>query len=195
MKIIKVDSRNGEKIAKEASKFIKEDKVIICPTDTVYGLLCNAISRSAVAKIFRIKKRPKGKFVPIFVRDLKQAKKLAKINKEQEIFLKKNWPGKITVILERNNKKLYGVDKKTVALRMPKHKMVNYLSKTTNLPLVGTSANISGKPASTKIKGILEQFKNRKNKPDLVIDAGTLKFSKPSRIIDLTAEKPKILRK
>ena len=54
-----------------------------------------------------------------------------------------------------------------------------------NRPLTGTSANISGKPPSTKIKEILKQFKNQKYKPDLILDAGNLKLSLSSTIIDL----------
>jgi L-threonylcarbamoyladenylate synthase len=63
-----------------------------------------------------------------------------------------------------------------------------------NRPLTGTSANISGKSASTKIKEVLKQFKNQKYQPDLVVSAGNLSKSKPSLVIDLTREPPKILR-
>jgi L-threonylcarbamoyladenylate synthase len=61
--------------------------------------------------------------------------------------------------------------------------------------LTGTSANISGKPASTKIKEVLRQLKKQKYKPDLIIDAGNLPKNRPSTVIDLTGKKPKILRK
>ncbi|MDP2363871.1 MAG: Sua5/YciO/YrdC/YwlC family protein, partial [Ignavibacteria bacterium] len=91
--------------------------------------------------------------------------------------------------------KLYGVTKETIALRIPNYKLVDTLLKKTNLPLTGTSANISGKPASIKIKEILQQFQNQKHQPDLIIDVGNLKLSKPSKVIDLTGFEPKILRK
>jgi len=60
--------------------------------------------------------------------------------------------------------------------------------------LTGTSANISGKPSSTKIKKILVYFGNQKIQPDLIIDAGDLEMSEPSTVIDLTRPKPRILR-
>ena len=62
-----------------------------------------------------------------------------------------------------------------------------------NSPLTGTSANISGKPSSTKINEVTSQFKSQKYQPDLIIDAGNLPKSKPSIIIDLTEFPPKIL--
>ncbi|MDP1538608.1 MAG: L-threonylcarbamoyladenylate synthase [bacterium] len=192
------------KIVKE----IKKGKVIVCPTDTVYGLIADATNKKAVNRLFKIKKRPKTKPIPIFVKDLKMARELAKINKKQEKFLKSAWPGKVTAVLERTllrpsgfggqgktRIRLYGVAKETIALRIPKYELLLSLAKQLNRPLTGTSANISGKLASTKIKEVLQQFQNQKHQPDLIIDIGNLKPAKPSTIIDLTGSDPKILRK
>ena len=171
-------------------------KVIVCPTDTVYGLIAAATNKKAVDKIFKIKKRLRTKPLPIFVENLNAARRLAVISESHEKFLQKVWPGKTTVVLKRKAKaKLYGVDDETIALRMPKYKLINDLLKKTKLPLTGTSANISGKPATTEIEEVCRQFRNRKSRPDLIIDAGDLKPAKPSTIIDLTGLEPKILRK
>lgn len=197
MEILKVSSRNFKKIIEEAIKFIKKSEVLVCPTDTVYGLICNAKNRKAVKKLFKIKRRSKRKPIPIFVRDIKMAESLAHINENQQKFLKKVWPGKITVILKRKNnlpKILFGKTK-TIGLRIPNYKLINILLKKLNQPLTGTSANISGRPASTKIQEILKQFENQKNQPDLILDSGNLKPSKPSRVVDLTGREIKILRK
>ena len=76
--------------------------------------------------------------------------------KSQEKFLKSVWPGKVTVVLKRKKrKKIYGVDRETIALRIPNYRLINELLRKTELPLTGTSANISGQPAPTKIKEIL----------------------------------------
>jgi len=180
------------------AKELKKGKVIICPTDTVYGLIADANNKKAVERILKIKKRPKNKALPIFVRDLKMAKELAEIDKNQEKFLKSVWPGKITVVLKRKAKsekrKIYGVEKETIALRVPSYKLVLDLLKKTNKPLTGTSANISNQAASGDIKEVLKQFEDQKLRPDLIIDAGNLPKSKPSIVIDLTEEPPKILR-
>jgi L-threonylcarbamoyladenylate synthase len=191
MKIIK-----KEKNLKAIIKAIKNGKVVVCPTDTVYGLVAGATNKRAVNRLFKIKKRKASNPTPIFIKDLKSAKKIAEIDKNQEKLLRKLWPGKVTTVLNRKKAKikLYGADKKTIALRIPKYRLIDVLLKKINRPLTGTSANISGKLATTKIKEVLKQFENKKNQPDLIIDAGNLKKSKPSIIIDLT-KRFKILRK
>ncbi len=196
MKILKTSSDNLKETINRAEIFLKQGKIIVCPTDTVYGLLADATNKKAVERLFKIKKRPKNKPIPIFVRDIKTAKQLARIDREKEKFLKKVWPGKVTVVLKRrkNGIKLYGVDKETVALRIPDCQPVNFLLERSKLPLTGTSANISGEPASTRIKDVIFQFKKSKLKPDIILDAGNLKPNKPSRVIDLTGKKPVVLR-
>ena len=186
MKILKIKKQNLNKIIQETVKSIKNGQVVICPTDTVYGLICDATNKKSVNKLFKIKRRPAKKAIPVFVKDIKMAKKLASIDKTQEAFLKKIWPGKTTVVLKSKNQ--------TIGLRVPKYKLINQLLLITKIPLTGTSANISGKPASTKIKDILKQFKGQKHQPDLVLDAGNLKKSEPSIVIDITVWPPKILR-
>ena len=196
MKIFKINPKNFKKIVKIAKKSIKEGKVLICPTDTVYGLIADATNKKAVEKIFKIKNRPFKKPIPIFVKDIKMAKKIAKIDKKQGKFLRKVWPGKVTVILKPKRKfpKGIGKPKKEIGLRVPNYKIINQLLLTVDRPLTGTSANISRKSASTEIQKIVNQFRDQKHQPDLIIDAGNLPKSKPSKIIDLTTISLKILR-
>jgi len=195
MQILKINQKNFKEIVKIVVKSIKEGKVVIFPTDTVYIPVADATNKKTVEKIFLIKKRSPKKPIPIFVKDIKMAKKIAKIDKKQEKFLKIVWPGRVTAVLRRKRSeiKLYGVAKDTIALRIPNFKLVNLLLKELNRPLVGTSANVSGKPASGNLEKVLNQFKERKYQPDLIIDAGPL-LGKPSKVIDLTVSPPKILR-
>lgn len=193
MEIVKINSKDS---AAKAVNFLKKGKILISPTDTVYGLIADATDKKAVDKVFAIKKRPLEKRLPVFVKDLKMAGKFGEIGRLQEKFLKSFWPGQITVVLKRKKgRKLYGVDEKTVALRIPDHKFTLSLIRRLNRPLIGTSANISGQPASTRISQVVEQFKNKKEQPDSAIDAGNLKPARPSVVIDLTGSFPKILRK
>lgn len=196
MLILKVDQRNLKTIVKIMVKSIKQGEVVVCPTDTIYGLLADATNEKAVKKLLKIKKRNTQKPIPIFVKDLKTAKRLAQINKNQEKFLRKVWPGKVTTVLKRKNKlpKILFAERKTIGLRIPDYKIINQLLFIINRPLTGTSANISGKPPSTKIKEVISQFKNQKFQPDLIIDVGNLPKSKPSIVFDLTIWPPKILR-
>lgn len=195
-KILRINKKNLKKIIEIAKETIKEGRILVCPTDTVYGLIADATNKKAVKKLFKIKKRKNKKPIPIFVKDIKTVKKIAEINKEKEKILKKLWPGKITVILKRKKGlQLFGVGKKTIGLRTPDYKLVNILLSKLKRPLTGTSANISGRKATTKIKEVISQFKNKKDLPDLILSAGNLKKSLPSTVIDLTKKKPKILRK
>ena len=194
MKILKISSQNKKEVLEETLFCLEKGGVVIFPTDTVYGLLADATNKEAVDKIFKIKKRTIQKPVPIFIKDMKMAKKFAKIDKEQEKLLKSVWPGMVTVVLKRKKRKLYGVALDTIALRVPGYEAVNFLLEKLNLPLAETSANISGKLTSGDIKEILKQFKDKKYQPDLVINAGTLPKRKPSTVLDLTVWPPGVLR-
>ena len=188
MKILKITPENLKSVLKQAVLTIKKRGVIICPTDTVYGLIADAKNYSAVKKVFEIKKRKANNPLPVFVKDLKAAKKLTDINKNQERFLKKFWPGQLTAVLKAKSLKLpKGVISREnkIGLRVPNYKFLNLLLDKVNCPLVATSANISGKKASVKIVEILKQFEYKKNKPDLVIDAGNLISALPSTVVDL----------
>ena len=177
----------------KAIEAIKKGEVFICPTDTVYGFLADATNKKAVNKIFKIKKRAKSKPLPLFVSSIKVAKEIAEISKKQEKILKKYWPGKYTFVLERKPKvKLYGVDSKTIALRLPRNNFLQGLLKEISVPLVQTSVNISGKDPFYKIEDIKKEFGGSNL---LLIDAGDIKKSKSSKILDITEEKIKVLRK
>ena len=176
-------------------EIIKKGGMVVFPTDTIYGLLADATKKETIEKVFRIKKRIHQKYLPIFVKDLRAAKKIAKISQNEENFLRKVWPGKTTVVLKRKKGiRLYGISEETIALRVPKFSPLNYLLRFLDIPLTATSANISGKVASNNIEEILGQFIKEKNKPDIVVNAGKLPERKPSTIIDLTKRPPKILR-
>jgi len=197
MEIIKTPQKNLQKIL----KCLGEGGAIICPTDTVYGLLADATNKKAAKKVFQIKHRSLQKPVPVFVENIEMAKKLAFVNKKQAKFLRRVWPGKVTVVLYATElaksilpKGVIGKDNK-IGIRIPDYELVNRILEKLKKPLTATSANISGKPALIKAEGAVSHFKNSDVQPDLVLDAGELKKSKPSTVVDLTSSKPKILRK
>ncbi|MFZ2414482.1 MAG: L-threonylcarbamoyladenylate synthase [Minisyncoccia bacterium] len=195
MKILLLTPDNLSEIITATIQILKEDGVIVAPTDTVYGMLADATNELAIKKLYKIKDRSEDKALPIFVRDIVMAQELAIISQEQQSYLEKNWPGKVTTILERKDSiNIFGVENKTIALRVPSYSFINLLLEKINLPLSGTSANISGEPSSTKIDEILKQFENKEMQPDLIINAGDLEESQPSTIIDLTEADLKIVR-
>ncbi len=189
MEVIKLSGKDYKKVLGKSVKEIKDGKILVCPTDTVYGLIGDATNEKAFKKISQIKNRSRGKPIPVFVKDIQMAKKLAEINAEQESFLKKVWPGAVTVVLKSKR------GRGTVGIRIPRHRFVLNLMEKLNHPLAESSANISGRLPAKDIKGIINQFKSKKYQPDLILDGGGLKSSKPSKVIDLTGSEPKILRK
>jgi L-threonylcarbamoyladenylate synthase len=191
MEIIKEKEVDINKVANS----LKTGIILVIPTDTIYGLTCDMRNKKSVDRIFNIKKRDKDKPIPVFVKDIKMAKSFAKINKDQESFLNKVWPGKVTVVLERKKaNRLYGIDKKTIALRVPDHKLIKNIFKKIDFPVSGTSANVSGKEQAISIKEVVDQFKKQKEEPDLLVDGGRLERRKSSVIFDLTTKPYKILR-
>jgi len=194
MKILKVNNQNLKEIVKVAAELIKKGKIVICPTDTIYGLVCDATNKKAVEKIFKIKKRNFQKPISIFVEDLRMAKKLAKIDKNQEKLLSKFWPGKVIAIFRAKKRFPRGIvcRRGKIGLRMPNYKLLNEALNKFGGPLAQTSANLAGKPTPVLMKSILKQLKNKKYRPDLAIDAGKLS-GKSSMVIDLTQSPPKIL--
>ncbi len=198
MKILKINPNNPtKKTIQEIIRAIKEGKIIVYPTDTVYGLGCAALDVGVVEQLFRVKQRSDSKPIPILVRDIKMAKKLANINREQEAFLKKVWPGKITVVFFKKDvvPDIVTAGSKKVGLRIPDYKFTKDLMDRLDFPITTTSANISGKLPSGNIKEILRQFEGPGFKPDLVLDAGILPPSQSSTVVDLSDLKPKIIRK
>ena len=199
MRILKLSNKKKE-VTKITKKALEKGEVIIFPTDTVYGLVCNATNPEAVKKIFRIKDRSLDKPIGVFVKDVEMIKMFAEVSKEQENFLRRleERISKITMVLEQREdcglpKILFG-GKKTIGIRVSDHKLIQDLFLEINFPLAQTSANISGLRASTKIQEVLKQFENQVIQPDLVLDGGDLEESNPSTVIDLTSRNPQVLR-
>ena len=197
MKIIKVDLNSDfPEAIKEAVAVLRLGGAIVYPTDTLYGLGANALEPTAVERIFKIKNRAREKPLPIVVRNIKWAKELAYIYQKEEKSLNAVWPGAVTVILPRRNivPATATAGQPGVALRVPNHPFVDKLLGWYGYPLTATSANISGEEPSMKISEIINIFEGIYHKPDLIIDAGDLPESEPSTILDLTTDRPKILR-
>ncbi|OGZ26915.1 MAG: threonylcarbamoyl-AMP synthase [Candidatus Nealsonbacteria bacterium RIFOXYB1_FULL_40_15] len=194
-----VISARSRDAVERAVEYLKRGQVLACPTDTVYGLIADATNEKAVQRVFEIKQRDKKKPLPVFVKDIGQAKKLAAIDNDTEAFLEEIWPGKITAALER--KKNSGiapsvyVEKNTIALRIPDSKFVKDIMDKFQKPLTATSANPQGIPSTVKINDIFDYFEDSQTRPDLVVDAGDLPDSNPSTIIDFSQKRPKIIRR
>jgi len=180
----------------EAAKVMFSGGTVVFPTDTVYGLGCDATNEQAVRKIFKIKKRKESQPLAIIVRDIDMAKKVAFVDRRLEKALNLVWPGAVTIVLWKKYKlpEILTAKEQTIGLRIPDYKLTQFLAENMGRPYVATSANISGQQATNKISEVLSYFAKSLIKPDLVLDAGDLKFCEPSTVLDLSKSKPKITR-
>ncbi|MGB9707292.1 MAG: L-threonylcarbamoyladenylate synthase, partial [Microgenomates group bacterium] len=175
-------------VINKALKILKQQGLIVFPSDTVYGLLTDATSCQAVKKLIAFKDRPAGKPISVFVDSFSMLKNIVYVNKKQEKILKSILPGPFTVILKSKKKvcPLLESEEGTLGVRLIKYDLVNELVKHFKKPLTATSANISGHPPCHSIKSFLNQIpKNKRQLIDLIIDIGQLPKNKPSTVIDL----------
>lgn len=197
MRVIQVDlNKDFSDAINEAVTVLKYGGVIIYPTDTLYGFGANALNTLAVEKIFRIKERSRTRPLPIIVKNLMWVEELAFVSQRNGEILKKIWPGEVTAILPKKSivPDTVTAGKKSVGIRIPNYPLVDKILSKFGYPLISTSANISGDEGTGDINKILEIFESRFPAPDLVIDVGILPKSDPSIVVDLTSDKPKILR-
>ncbi len=175
-----------------AIKALKEGKVIIYPTDTLYGLGADIYNEAAVRKVFDIKKRPENMPLSIAVYNYEEVKKNAFVNNIAKNLINSFLPGKLTLILRKKTlvSDLITAGLEKVAIRVPDNKIaLEILSKFG--PLTSTSANIHGKKTPYIISDIIMQFK--KDDISVYLDDGKL-AGQPSTIVDVSNSKVKIVR-
>ena len=179
---------------KKAKKNLDNNNIIGMPTETVYGLAGNAYSDKSIKKIFKLKKRPNFNPLIIHFKNLNDLENEVILNTNFKKLYSAFCPGPITFILKKKKKsrisKLATARKKTVAVRIPKHKVARKLLSILKFPLAAPSANISSKLSPTSAKDVFEEFGN---KIKFILDGGQCKIGLESTIVDLTG-KPSILR-
>ena len=196
MNIVLLTQHNESEVINEAVGILNRGGSVVYPTDTVYGLGVNPFDDFAVRRLFRVKKRPPDKPVALIVKSIAMAKKLAYTDARKEKVLRSVWPGAVSVVLYKRRivprDISSGTD--TVSLRIPDNEFCIALIRAFNGPITSTSANISGENHTNDAAVIAKRFTKEIYKPDLIIDAGMLLAKRPSTVLDLTKEKPKITR-
>jgi L-threonylcarbamoyladenylate synthase len=170
---------------------LNNGKIIVYPTDTLYGLGADIYNDDAVKKIFLIKKRSFDQPLSVAVSNINDIEEIAFVDDKIRCVAERFLPGKLTLVLKKKNvvSDILTAGSTNVAVRIPDTPVALRILSVFG-PLTCTSANIHGMPTPNKINEIQMQFKDEIN---IYIDAGELK-DKPSTIIDLSDEKPKVLR-
>jgi L-threonylcarbamoyladenylate synthase len=194
MKIIKIDPKNpDEKLINLVAEEIRKGRIVVYPTDTLYGIGVNALDEKSVKKVFEIKGRNFNKPISIAFSSLKDVKKYVKFDPISLKLAKKILPGPLTLILPLKKKipEVLTKGKKEVGVRIPDNKIALELIKKCGFPLTSTSANLSGEKNPINSKEAIKQIGN---KVDLVIDSGKSKYSKSSTVVKVVDGKIEIIR-
>lgn len=198
MIIKKINKNNQSQLINLTLKLLNQGRLVIFPSDTVYGALVDATNEKAVRKLIEFKNRPPGKPISVFVSDFEMLKQQLIISNKNFSVLKQILPGPFTVVLrsKHNVSRLLESEKKTLGVRLIKYQLVLDLVKKFGKPITATSANLAGRSPHYSINSLLKSLPQKKQLLiDLIIDGGKLPRNKPSTVVDLTTSKIKILRK
>jgi L-threonylcarbamoyladenylate synthase len=180
MELIKLEKGPAEAI-KRGAGVIRSGGTVVYPTDTLYGLGCDATNPDAVRKVFVIKKRDLTRPLSMAVGDFSMLQRHAVLGPKEEAFARRFLPGAVTLLLDaRDLPPILTAGSTKVAVRMPDCDTALRLAKEAGVPIVTTSANISGRPPPINVDEVLDQLEG----VDLVLDAGPLERREPSTIVD-----------
>ena len=168
-----------------AATLLREGGLVVIPTETVYGLGGDGTNPLSSKKIYAAKGRPSDNPLIIHIADPADAEKYAYTNEIYYKLAKAFMPGPLTVILKKKDTVPYettgGLD--TVAIRCPSHPVANAIIREAMIPVAAPSANISGKPSTTAVEYVIEDFLG---KVDMIIDGGACEIGLESTIVMIT---------
>ena len=188
-----ISQHNLDDIIENCLKILKNGGIIITPTDTIYGIICDAGNTQAVEKIYQIKRRQYNKPLTIFSNCHQNIEKIALINPQEKNIIDNLMPGALSLIMNLKENHLISPNvnqnDRTISVRIPNNQFL--LKILDQIPfLASTSVNISGQNNLTNIDQITQQFNQ---KVDLVINCGTID-NKASTIVKIIDGDIKILR-
>ena len=182
----------------EALAALQAGQTVIFPTETSYGLGCDASSQEAVDKIFKIKQRRSDKPLLVVVPNIEMAKKYLAWNDLLEDLASKYWPGPLTVVGEYNQKdnlaKGVVAADNTIAVRVTDFPLTKFLSESLGGPLVATSANLADAGNIYSTRDLEDVFSSKEEKPDIILDGGDIPSNAPTTIVSVVGGNLKILR-
>ena len=194
-RIIRVEGEAGDALpVKDIASALLAGAVGAYPTETFYALGAAAFSRLGVEKVFRLKRRDPSKPLSFIVSDMDMVRTIASSLPPPFMALAGEfWPGPLTLVLPAAAglpERLLGPGR-TIAVRIPPLAWLRALVREINEPLTATSANLAG---GKEIADPLEVIALFDGQVDLIVDGGPAPGGRPSTIVDLAGDRPRILR-
>ena len=178
----------------DAVQVLRNGGVVAIPTDTVYGLAAAFDDDDAVERIFRIKGRAPSLAIPLLLNSADAVEQyVAEVPESFWSLANAFWPGQLTIVMRKSDlvSERLTAGRNTVGLRVPDHRLPRHLSKSLGGAITGTSANLSGSPSLTTAKEVEEQLGSA---VDLIVDGGATPGPISSTVVDLSGDRPTILR-
>ena len=184
----------SKKDIEEAARVLKAGGLVAFPTETVYGLGGNGLSRDASRKIYAAKGRPSDNPLILHVSKIEEVNPLVEsIPEKAKLLMESFWPGPLTVILKKSEivprESTGGLD--TVALRCPDNALSLALIEKAGFPIAGPSANLSGSPSPTEASHVYHDLAGR---IEGILDDGAVGIGVESTILDMSGDVPTLLR-
>jgi len=193
-KYIDLSKNYEEDIFTELGNALLDKKLVVFPTETVYGIGANGLDEFAVKKIFEVKGRNPDNPLILHISSLEMLAKIAK----DRTFVEKQlidafFPGPFTLILSKTSivPDAVTAELDTVAVRMPSNIIAREIIAHAGVPIAAPSANISGKPSGTIIADILDELNK---KVDYIVDGGMCDIGLESTVVRVINGVPTILR-
>ena len=190
----KILPASGPETAETAAQIIRSGGLVAIPTETVYGLGANGLDPEAVAKIFQAKGRPQDNPLILHICDTEQVSLFCHdIPQAAYDLAKAFWPGPLTMVLPAlpSVPKCTTAGLPTVAVRCPDNAVTRQIIRLSGVPIAAPSANISGKPSTTTAQHV---FHDHNGKIEAIVDDGPCRVGLESTIVDLTEDRPRLLR-
>ena len=179
----------------EISNALKKGKLVVFPTDTVYGVGTNAYDNEACERIYEVKRRSKYKPLSVLISNISMLKEIIyNISPAEQKLIDTFWPGALTIKFNKKEGVLPNVisaGDEYIRVRLIKEGLIYKIIQKAGVPIVAPSANLSGSVTGTKIKNIVKELGE---KVDYILDCGDIESNEVSTVVQVVDEKVVIIR-
>lgn len=194
-KHIDLTTEYDDSIITELGRELKNGKIVVFKTDTVYGIGTNAFDENACKRIYEIKGRPMYKPLCVLISDISMLKEIVDfISPAEQKLIDTFWPGPLTIKFKKKENVLPNIisaGDEYVRVRLLKSALAYNLIKAAGVPIVAPSANLSGSPTGTNIKNIINELGEN---VDYILDSGNVTNDTTSTIVEVKNEKAIVIR-